>query len=328
MKAREMDKAVRQLVHQHGQNLKAVEHNKKIQAREEKEKEQVIEKVTEYILVNIPDKLSASELPALLSAMYHYTQEAHTKAAAWSSQRKNYKKELTIHMHTTCYFSEIQEIITRVLEIPVFTPVTTPMPSGKYDMYCTFDAAIMQTFKDNGKFHASSAYGIMLGCEAQSLFPIPVERIIQNVEDRMPVNILVIDDTALRYEKVWQWIGETVTKLKVVRVVPYMNSFIAMIAAIQDADLIVGPTSLYTYLACCMKKPVFEIYPPVISKSWLSKWSNPLYAMYVSTPEALDKDKLLKGVSLLWARTLQAVQSKVLVPSEPIQEQTQTAPLQ
>jgi hypothetical protein len=335
MKAREMDKAVRRLVFQHGHNLKALDQEQKLKAKEKKEQEQgtVVEKVTEHILVNIPDKLPQEELPAVLSAMNYYVQEAHTKAAAWSSMRKNYRKELTVNLHAICYFSDVQEIITKVLDVPVYVPGSTPMPISNYDMYCSFDAKLMKTVRDNGKFHASSAYGIMLGCEAQSLFTIPVERITAKVEDKESVNILVIDDALYHYEKVWQWLGETVTTLKVSRVVPYLNHFSAMIAAIDCADLVVGPTSMYTYLACCMKKPTFEIYPPDISRNWLSKWSNPLYSMYVSAPDQLDKDKLLKGVSFLWQKALalltsQADQSKAPVPLEPTQEQIQTAPSQ
>lgn len=329
MKAREADKAIRSLVFNHSQNLKAKANNDKI-AKEEA-KPAIIEKVTEHVLINIQQvHFKTNELMGVLAAIHFYIEEAQTKVAAWSSMRKGYTKELTLFVDVYCDFHNL-EFVSRVLELPTYCDEKDlPRPVDKYDMYCRYQRDIVSSFRDNGKFHAASAYGILLGCEAQSLFDIPAEKIIAGVENRDYTDILVIDDAYWNYDKVWQWLGIAVPRLKVSRVVPYMNNFRAMVAAIYDAKFVVGPTSEWTYLACCMKKPVFEIYPPNMSKNWLSKWSNPLYNMYVSDPTELDKDTLLKGVASLWQKAviLQAAQSKQLVVSPTLQEQTQTEPLQ
>lgn len=304
MKAKEIDRAVRQVVQTHTHNLKAFE---QIKENEKLEKAPVvIEEVIEYVLIDIPDNIPMLELGAALSALYYYQTMAQIKAEAWSSYRRNYKRNLTLHVHVVCNNVKIQEIVTRTLDLPVFARDKIPISVFNYDMYCVFDSKTVANFKSNRKFHASSAYGVILGCEAQSLFDIPVEKIIKDIVDKFHVSILVIDDEHGNYEKVWKWIGETVPALLVSRVLPNMHEFTAMIAAINNSDLIVGPSSLYTYLACCMRKPVFEIYPTDISRNWLSKWSNALYSMYVSTAADLDKDTLLKGVSWLWKRMLQS----------------------
>lgn len=304
MKAKEIDKAVRQAFGTHNNNLKALDQIQKKQKLDDAPV--VVEEVTENVLINIPDDIPMIELGAVLCALHYYQTTAQIKAAAWSSFRRNYKRNLTLHVHVSCNNEKIQEIITRTLDLPVFRRDSIPVPLYTYDMYCSFDDKTVNNFRSNRKFHASSAYGVILGCEAQSLFDIPVEKIIKDVVDNFHVSILVIDDEHGNYEKVWKWIGETVPALIVSRLQLDMHEFTAMIAAINNSDMIVGPSSLYTYLACCMRKPVFEIYPTDISRNWLSKWSNDLYSMYVSTVDDLDKDTLLKGVSWLWKRMSQS----------------------
>lgn len=302
MKSREMDRRVRNVVRQHQMNIRADAFEK--QAEEDKNRPLMVEQVAERVLIDIPDDIIRAELPALASAIYYYRTGAYTKAAAWSSMIKNYKKELTLTIETVSNNKLVQETVTRLLDIPVYNRVQLPLSPSNYDMYCQVDTKVMESFRSYKKFHSSSAYGIVLGCEAQSMFPIPVDAIIGTVElgEAVFSDILVLDD-----KKIWQWLGETVPLLRVSNVVPEENIFRAMIAALKNTQMVVGPTSMWTYIACCMGKPTFEIYPPGISRSWLSKWSHEGYSMYVTDSESMDKDKLLKGVSYLWYRKVMSL---------------------
>lgn len=296
MKASEIDRAYRSVVNQHKINQKVIAHEQK--KKEEENQPIFVDKLTENILVEIPGNILSQELPAALAAIYYYQKTAYDKANAWSSMRKNYRRELTLNLSIVCDEEPVAEIIYRVLDLPVF--LEAPQSVYSYDMYHMFDRNALKLFRENGKFHASSAYGITLGCEALSMFDITVDRIIDGVEGREAVDILVLDDSYDNYKPVWEWIGEAVPTLKVSRLLPNVNPFKSMIAAINDARLVVAPLSMYSYFACCMKKPVFELYPPNISRNWLSKWSNPEYSMYVC--DKPDKDVLLRGVAHLWQK--------------------------
>lgn len=297
MKAREADRAYRSVVNQHKINQKVIAHE---QNNKEAEKQPVfVDKLTENVLIEIPGNILPRELPAALAAIHYYKKTAYDKAAAWSSMRKNYKRELTLNISIVCDEKPIAELVHRILDLPVY--LEAPQNVYSYDMYHLFNLEAIDLFRENGKFHASSAYGIMLGCEAQSMFDIPVDNIIEKVEGREVVDILVLDTPFDEYKEVWEWIGGSVPNLKVSRVLASVNPFPSMIAAINDAKLIVAPVGMYSYLACCMQKAVYELYPLKLYRNWLSKWSNPTYAMYVC--EKPDREVLLKGVANLWHKS-------------------------
>lgn len=292
MKATQVDRTYRAVLQQHATNKRAEAAEKK--EAEQKNQPVFVEQLTEHVLIEIPGSVLPRELPAALAAIHFYKKTAFEKAAAWSSMVKNYKRELTLNIDIVCDEVCVQERISALLEVPVF--YEAPKDPYSYDMYHRFDS--IKSFRANGKFHASSAYGICLGCEAQSLFEIPVEKIIKNVEGRQAVDILVIDNAHDDYKEVWEWIGSAVPNLQVSRLVPYLNPLQSMVAAINDASLVVGPLSMFTYLAACMHKPVFEFYPENLSRNWLSKWSSPNYSMYIT--DKPDKDVTIRGVSYLW----------------------------
>lgn len=322
MKARQLDRKYRGIA-------QIGEHNRKVQILEnayakEENPTSFHEVRVEHILVDVPDDIPLREVIALASALHYYKESAEgIKAKAWASQRKNYTLDMTADMAIACGNPITTEVLTRTLNFPVFDRNDVRHP-GDYDMYCRIDSDVMDSLRKMEKYHAAAAYGIVLGTEAFSLFPIPTEKIVAGVEaDTSHVDILVIDDKQENYEKVWRWLGEAVPMLRVSRALDCMNNFRAMVGAINQAQLIVGPASLYTYLACCMRKPVFEIYPKDISRAWLSKWDNKLYSMYVT--EDVDKDVLLKGVAYLWRRMLVSKQPQVsdMVPEQIQMEQSQ-----
>lgn len=305
MKSREADRRIRNIINQHTINKKVTIAEDAFK-KENAERPLYVEKRVENVLIDIPDNLPLRELPAVVSALHYYKDAAEgIKADAWSSQRKNYKLEVTCNVHVACENKIINEVVARILNIPAFDRMALPRHPLDYDMYCRIDMDVANAFRGMNKYHAAAAYGIMLGCEAMSLFPIPVDKIIDGVEyDTAKVDILVLDDAYGSYTQAWQWIGEAFSTLRVSRAADNINSFRAMIGAINQAQMVVGPTSLYTYLACVMRKPTLEIYPIDISRNWLSKWDNPIYNMYRSTSEIMDKTKLLKGVSYQWAKSL------------------------
>jgi hypothetical protein len=300
--ARKIDQQYRKVFQNHVVNQRAIIHNQKV-AEENKEQPLFVEKLTDNILLEIPEIMSM-ELPAILSAIYYFKKTAFDKNDAWSSMRKNYRRDLTLNMDIICETPEVQEIVIKTLGLRPCNVCLDRPEVYTYDMYHRFAPREMQSFRDNSKFHAASAYGIGLGCEALSLFEIPINDIIVNVEGRTAVDILVIDNASDVYKNVWEWIGTNAPDLTVSRLVSSENTFSGMMAAIHDAKLVVGSaTSMYPYFACCLMKPVFEFYPTNISRNWLSKWSNPNYSMYVT--DEPDKIKTLQGVSNLWIRSKQ-----------------------
>jgi hypothetical protein len=302
LKARDLDKKYRSTLHIATQNDKAILEAKRKEALAKAPT--VTEKVTENILIRIPKKFAEAEWPAIIAAIKYYIASAKLKANAWSSMRPNYKREMTQYVHlwmdkldTNGYMAQV---FSACLGDSVKIIVDSPLSAYAYDMYFEFDERIAQTFRDNGKFHAAAAFGIMLGCEAQALYDIPVDKIIERVTDKVESDILVIDDAYYNFANLWEIIGKSAKQQKVTRILTYMNDFPSMIAAVDNAKVVVGGCSMYTYLACCMNKPVYEIYPPSLSKNWLSKWMNKKYMMYQGNVAEVDYDTVLKGVGTLW----------------------------
>jgi hypothetical protein len=255
----------------------------------------VIEEVTEKICFSVGD-IPDEELPAAISALKCYISDAYVKADAWSSMRKGYKRKLTLHVSIIVPDEYRASIIRYCIPEASVVSAYHGISLDSFDMYKHIDTASVAGYKAVNKFHAAQVYGVVLGCQAFSMFEIPL---LESVE---VTDVLVLEDAQL-----WETLGKALPSSLTVRLLrgQQQKNFKDLIRLLAESRCVVGALSLETYLACCLKKKVVELYPTKMSRSWLSKWSNKYYKMIVKDKLDTAEDLALavRSVIEVWKMT-------------------------
>lgn len=269
---------------------------------------EIIEELSERICFSLPQCLPDAEFLAVVSAIKSYISDAYIKAAGWSSMRKGYKRILTLCTSVTCPDVWQRSVMTYCLKDCTIVPEYHGIHPDTFDMYRHIDLKTIEAFKAMNKFHAAQIYGVILGCQAFSMFDIP-ESPLESEE----TDILVIREE--KDQTLWEFLGRAFPELKVRCLINERIIFSELIAVLQKATLVVGPLCMATYAASCLKKSVVEIYPTNLSRSWLSKWSNQNYKMIVADKLTADNMALIaRSIDQLWkTKMLPCKQPVVLV---------------
>jgi hypothetical protein len=257
-----------------------------------------VEKVEESVCFEIPAGIPDYEILAPISAIQSYVKDAYIKADAWSSQRPGYKKELTLNLDVVCTELRYVDIVNAILKPRNVWYTHEAIHTDNYAMFC--DLASARLYEKNKRLHASSAYGIVAGCESKSLPDLPL------VKDRYEgVDILVLCSESEKF--VWEFVGKHAPPgIKVANADPGEHkNIVDLIALCNSAKIVMGKLSLATYVAASLGKGVLEIYPTHLPLAWLSKWSDPFYGMYVA--DVITEDdlpKLTKGLGFTWRKMM------------------------
>lgn len=162
---------------------------------------------------------------------------------------------------------------------------------GDWDFAHVFDPKKAEALAAATQRHASAAFGILIGAECSSLvnlsmYPVQIGTTIDLLMVGDWPERKAVEDLALRAGKNVQHVVGL--------------DWYATFDCISGSDMIVGPRSAATYIACCLEKRVVELYPITDNRRWLSKWDNPNYQMICNKdyPAGL----VWRAMETLWER--------------------------
>lgn len=151
---------------------------------------------------------------------------------------------------------------------------------------------------ENAKMHVTQAFGIMFGCEPESIFPFirPLPGIkkgqdvliVEGKDGKWDTKVL----TALKH-----WVESS--KCSISLVDHTQMTLMEAYEAVSEVEMVVGPTCAATYLAAMAGKAVVELYPEdQFHRGWLAKFGCGPYYM-VPSPNT-DPDLFMRALKVAW----------------------------
>lgn len=163
-----------------------------------------------------------------------------------------------------------------------------------YDLCFEFNVETAYDLSRATQKHATTAFGIQVGCEPSTFPSCPANMIEQYIDVLYLSNLpksLVDEVTRLATESV-----PGIVQVRQKESEPLEDSIKQLFAA----KVVIGARSLQTYYAAALNRGVVEIYPDDVHRRWLSKWSSPRYKMILGKVENVTPGLLWKGLVAQW----------------------------
>lgn len=255
------------------------------------------ETLEEHVCFKIPNDIPPEEIFAVIAAIQAYLKDAQDKNDGWNSMVKSYRRLLVVHLYLVCnaWFNVLLQEILNPKDIysedSAFTRRT-------FSFYRELKRDRALHIGNNTRRHAAQAYGILIGSAPRSIPDVTGLRFDASAEE---TDILIVDANmqhALHLSKI---VSDVLPEVKVYCIDTIRKR--EMFGLLAKAKLVIGKTSLETYLACCFGKQVIELYPTTMPRHWLSKWSASGYKMLVCNEvvKETDVDAFKVALRYSWA---------------------------
>lgn len=185
---------------------------------------------------------------------------------------------------------------------------------GEYDLVHKFDAEDAYLLGKSTGMHVTQAFSVQIG-SLGGVFPklSPVQ--LSNDY------VLVIRDNDKDFYSLLRYLPN-----EEIRSVTVLESKHVMPVHIQQASMVVGMRSGFTYYAAILGKAVYELYPDDRHRNWLSKWKNPLYRMHYGYENCeLHNRLMVQRIKQLWESTKDSLVTANRVSKTPMEQSTSIA---
>lgn len=163
---------------------------------------------------------------------------------------------------------------------------------GEWDLAFRFDPERAKAIGTCSQRHATDAFGMLVGSGGAGSLPALDKA---EIDEGSSIDVLLMEFP--ESDKIMEFLKTNKPEMNVYFM---WKKHPLSFQTIGHSEMVVGPRSATTYLACSLSKRVVELYPDTDYKRWLSKWENPNYQMVYGKefPAAL----VWRAMETLWDR--------------------------